>query len=300
MDTEGPVLLLDTNALFFRAFHALPPMNTKRGEPTSAIYGVSALLLKLWREERPKGIAWAKDAPTTFRHEAFDGYKAGRPRMPDALRSQLGRLSALLAATGAPEFEAAGFEADDVLATLAREVSESGIRVRIVTGDRDLFQVARAGVDVLFVGRRGADAKIYDAAEVEARFGVTPAQRPSYVALVGDSSDNLPGVRGVGEKTASALIGRFGSIAGLLAHLDDVTPERVRDALRGAAEQMQRTEALARLREDVPLEPGPRFASLSAASVERLRTLFVELEFSSLLPRLDKLETDAHRASDSG
>lgn len=289
MDGDGPVLLLDTNALFFRAFHALPPMNTTRGEPTSAIYGMSALLLKLFREERPIGIAWAKDAPRTFRHDAFDGYKAGRSRMPDALRAQLGRLSELLAATGAPEFEAAGFEADDVLATLAREVSTSGNRVRIVTGDRDLFQVVGAGVDVLFVGRRGADAKIYDASEVEARFGVAPAQRPSLVALVGDPSDNLPGVRGIGEKTAAALIRRFGSVGGLLEHLDEVTPPRVRDAVRAAAEQIRRTEALARLRDDVPLEPGRRFAPLSPSSIERLRSLFVTLEFSSLLPRFDKL-----------
>jgi DNA polymerase-1 len=180
-----------------------------------------------------------------------------------------------------------------VLATLARELTESGQRARIVTGDRDLFQVVRMGVDVLFVGRRGADAKLYDVAEVEARFGVRPEQRPSFVALVGDPSDNLPSVRGVGEKTAASLIRRFGSIEVLLDHLEDVTPPRVRESLRDAADQMRQTESLARLRCDVPLGPGPRFAPPSGASLENLRALFVELEFSSLLPRLDKLAESA-------
>lgn len=286
---DGPVLLLDTNSLFFRAFHALPPMNTKAGEPTSAIYGLSSLLLKLIREERPKGIAWAKDAPRTFRHEAFDAYKAGRPPVPDALRSQFGRLGDLLSASGAPVFEAIGFEADDVLATLAREVAQSGERVRIVTGDRDLFQVVRTGVDVLFVGRRGADATVYDAHEVQARFGVRPEQLPSLVALVGDASDNLPSVRGIGEKTAAALIGRFENVDGLLGHIDEVTPPRVRDALVSASDQIRRTESLARLRSDVVLAPGPKSVAPSAACFDRLRALFTELEFSSLLPRLDKL-----------
>jgi len=264
-------------------------MNTKAGEPTSAIYGVSTLLLKLLREERPHGVAWAKDSPRTFRHEAFDGYKAGRARMPDELRSQLGRLSELLAASGAPAFEAAGFEADDVLATLASEVSDAGTRVRIVSGDRDLFQTVGPLVDVLFVGRRGADAKIYDEREVLARFGIAPEQRPSFVALVGDATDNLPSVRGVGEKTASSLIRRFGGVGALLEHLQDVTPTHVREAIRAAAEQMRRTEELARLRRDVPLPPGPRFALPSKDAFSNLRALFVELEFTSLLPRLAKV-----------
>jgi DNA polymerase-1 len=130
---------------------------------------------------------------------------------------------------------------------------------------------------------------VCDVREVEARCGVRPEQRPSLVALIGDASDNLPSVRGVGEKTAAALIRRFGDVDCLLAHVEEVTPLRVRDTLRAAADQMRRTESLARLRSDVPLAPGPRFREPSAAAFERLRALFVELEFSSLLPRLEKL-----------
>lgn len=138
-DSPGPVLLLDTSSLFFRAHHALPPMNTRSGEPTSASYGLSLLLLKLFREERPIGLAWAKDGPErTFRHVAFSAYKAQRPPIPDTLRRQLERLDELIAASGGPSFVAPGFEADDVLATLAREIrrEHAAQRVRVVTGDR--------------------------------------------------------------------------------------------------------------------------------------------------------------------
>jgi DNA polymerase-1 len=286
----APVLLLDTSSLFFRAYHALPPMTTRAGEPTSAIYGLSSLLLKLLREERPAGLVWAKDAKgKTFRHSSFPDYKAHRPPVPEGLRAQFARLDQLLTASGAPVFEAPGFEADDVLATLARELRDEGQRVRLVTGDRDLFQLATSDVDVLFVGHRGAEAKVYDAAAVEARFGVSPAQRPSFVALVGDPADNLPKVPGIGEATAAALIRRFGDIARLLEHLEEITQVRVRNALRAAAEQLLRTEELARLRDDVHLGPGPRFAPVLPAGEGRLRALFTELEFSSLLPRLEKL-----------
>src|SRR5204862_6568295 len=140
---------------------------------------------------------WAKDLKDrTFRHASLATYKAHRPAMPEALRSQLARLEELLAASGAPAFGVPGFEADDVLATLSHRLGSAGHRTRIVTGERDLFQIATDGIDVLFVGRRRADATIYDAGAVEARFGICPDQLPSYVALVGDSSDNLPKVPG--------------------------------------------------------------------------------------------------------
>jgi len=284
------VLLLDTYSLFFRAFFALPPMTTVAGRPTSAIYGFSVLLLKLIREERPLGLAFALDAPqATFRHAASPTYKAQRATAPDPLRQQLAVLPRLLEAVGAPAVVAPGFEADDVLATQARALTAQGRATRIVTGDRDLFQVVGHGVDVLFLGARGQKPIVYDLEAIARRYGLTPEQLPLRTALVGDVSDNLPKVPGIGDKTAETLARRFGDAATLLTRLDDVTPLAVRETLRGAAAQIRQTEQLARLRYDVPLPEGPLFTALDPEAIGRIRSLFVELEFGSLLPRLDHI-----------
>src|SRR4051812_20285205 len=200
-------LLLDTYSLFFRAFHALPPMSTRAGEPTSALYGFSSLLLKVLREQPGAALAFALDAPqATFRHEAFDEYKAGRAATASALSAQFERLRQLLDALAVPAFRCPGFEADDVLATLAKRARDQGLPALVVSGDRDLLQLARGSVRVYFVGRRSKEALIYDEAAVFARFGVVSEFLPSYVALIGDPSDNLPGVPGIGASTARRLL----------------------------------------------------------------------------------------------
>lgn len=281
------VLLIDTNSLFFRAFHGLPPMNTSTGVPTSAVYGFSTLVLKLLREEQPHGIAFARDAPAaTFRHVEYREYKAQRAPIPSSLAAQFSWLDRLLAALEVPTFSVPGFEADDVLATLARECREAGESVRVVTGDRDLFQTTAEGVDVLFVGRRQQKPIIYDLAAVEARFSVRPERLPSWMALVGDTSDNLIGVPGVGPGTAKKLLAQYSDVADLLAHLDDVTPDSLRAALGEARERILRNERLARLDSAVPLPAGPRAALPTAAAIARVRELFETLEFKSLLGRL--------------
>ncbi|HET6340407.1 MAG TPA: 5'-3' exonuclease H3TH domain-containing protein [Polyangiales bacterium] len=280
-------LLIDTNSLFFRAFHGLPPMNTSRGVPTSAVYGFSTLVLKLLREEQPDGIAFARDAKAaTFRHVEYGDYKAQRAPIPSPLAAQFSWLDRLLVALDLPTFTVPGFEADDVLATLARELREVGSTVRVVTGDRDLFQTTAEGVDVLFVGRRQQKPIIYDLAAVEARFGVRPERLPSWMALVGDTSDNLIGVRGIGPGTAKKLLAKYHDVADLLQHLDEVTPESLRSSLGEARERIIQNERLARLESAVPLPLGPRVGLPSAAAIERVRELFVELEFKSLLGRL--------------
>jgi DNA polymerase-1 len=284
------VLLLDTSSLFFRAHHALPPMSTRAGEPTAALYGFAALLLKLLREGRPKGLAFALDARgPMFRHALYSGYKEQRPPLPDALGRQLARLPAILDAFGVPVHRAPGFEADDVLATLASRLRADGERARIVSGDRDLFQTIRDGVDVLFVGHRGGEPAVYDVAAVTARFGVPPQRLPSYAALVGDPSDNLPRVPGIGPRTAAKLVARFGDVATLLEHRDQIESGAIRSALLAAADTVTRNEDLARLRSDVPLGDGPLWAPLPRDAAARLRTVFGELEFKSLLPRLEGL-----------
>ena len=303
MARDDTVLLIDTSSVFFRAHHALPPMNTRGGMPTAALYGTSALLLKLLREERPRAMAFALDAPeATFRHRELDSYKGTRPPLPDALRPQLSRLPDLLAASlvvdarhalaafGVPAHRAPGFEADDVLATLARRLGGQGDAVRVVTGDRDLFQVTCDGVDVLFIGRRGEKPIVYDAAAVERRFGVAPERLPFLIALVGDKSDNLPGVPGIGPRSGAKLVASARNAQDLIERAGEIRSTAVRNAILAAADQIFTTERLARLRDDVELSDGALASPVHRDAIEKLRVLFEELEFKSLLPRLSTLE----------
>jgi DNA polymerase-1 len=287
----APVLLLDTYSLFFRAFHALPPMSTRAGEPTSALYGLSSLLLKLLREQRGAALAFALDAPqATFRHDQFDEYKAGRPATPSPLAAQFGRLRELLDVLAVPTFRCPGLEADDVLATLAKRARDAAVPALVVSGDRDLLQLAHGSVRVHFVGRRGKDALVYDEAAVLARFGVAPAHLPSYVALVGDPSDNLPGVPGIGASTAQKLLAGKHSCRELFEQLGAVKSARIRDALEAHRDQILHTESLARLREDAPIGGAEQpWAAPTAGALRAVGKLFEELEFKSLQARLEKL-----------
>ena len=253
---------------------------------------MSVLLLKLLREQTPRGLCFARDrSEPTFRHEQFAAYKAQRAPLPDPLVSQFELLDRLLEALGAPVFSVRGFEADDVIATLAHDFARDGEEVCVVSGDRDLFQVVRERVRVLFIGRRGQPHVLYDEAAIAKRFALTPEQLPSFVALIGDSADNLPGVHGIGDKTAQKLIAQFGTASALLASLDQVKSASVREALSGAAERIRQNEHLARLHSDVPLPEGARYSAFTAEAKASLRAFFEELEFQSLLPRLDKLAT---------
>jgi DNA polymerase-1 len=288
--SERRVLLVDVFALLYRAFYGLPPMTTRAGEPTSAIYGLTVVVLKLLREERPDRIAFAFDLPApTFRAERFAGYKASRARAPAELSRQVARARELAAAFGAPAHASPGFEADDVLATLTRRALAEGSGVVIATGDNDCLQMARAAARVLVFVRGENKPRAYDAAAVRARFGVGPERLAERTALVGDPSDDLPGVAHVGDRTAASLLERFDGLAGILARLDEVTPARVRASLREASPRLLELADLARLRDDVPLAIEPAFAPLSPASRPGVVALFEALEFRSLLPRLDAL-----------
>jgi DNA polymerase-1 len=282
--------LLDTYSLFFRAFHALPRMNTSSGEPTSALYGFSALVLKILREQRPRTLSFALDAPTrTFRSERYPDYKAGRAKLAPELGVQLGRLPELIAAFGVPALCAPGFEADDVLATVALRLNAGGARVLIVSGDRDLLKLASDSVNVWFVGARGKDATLFDAAAVTARFGVPPEKLATWFALVGDNSDHLLGVPGIGPTTATKLVLEHGSVAALLENLERVTPDRTREAIAGAAERLRMNEELATLRLDVPLAEETLAGPMTGEGYAKLGEYFSALEFKSLLPRVEAL-----------
>lgn len=281
-------LLIDTYSLFFRAFYGLPALCTSTGRPTGALYGFSTLLLKLLREEKPSGVALARDLPRpTFRHERFSAYKATRPALPDPLREQLRDLDQLLSALGFPLYAVEGFEADDVLATLATQLSAHE-RVLIVSGDRDLLQLVDDRVEVLFIGQRGKPPIRYDRGAVEARFGFPPERLPSYVALVGDTSDNLPKIPGIGEASAKKLIQHFENIDALLGALATLD-QRTRAKLSDHQEQLRETELLARLRKDVPLAREVETRTLDERAKEETRALFEKWELKSLLARLAAL-----------
>ncbi|HET9957936.1 MAG TPA: 5'-3' exonuclease H3TH domain-containing protein [Polyangiaceae bacterium] len=287
----GPILLVDTYSLVFRAHHALPAMNTQAGEPTSALYGFSTVILKLLKEQRPAALAFALDAPErTFRHEQYAPYKGTRERAPSELVAQLRKLPEFLPAFGVPVHCAPGFEADDVIATLASEFEPRGRQTLIVSGDRDLLQLVTPHTRVWFVGARGQKPTLFDQEQVLQRFGVEPAQLPMRAALVGDTSDNLPGVPGVGPGTAAKLVREFGTVEALVRGLGSVKPSRVQEALASHVQQIVLNEKLCRLVRDVPLSGAPPAAALSAQSFARLRQAFESLEFRSLVPRLDAIE----------
>jgi DNA polymerase-1 len=283
------ILLLDCHSVLFRAFYALPELTTSSGVPTSALYGFSALLLKLLREEQPSGVALARDLPgKTFRHALYAEYKAGRPPAPSPLVAQLGMFDGLVEAFGFPMFSAPGFEADDVLATLAARFGQRGDHVIVVSGDRDLLQTIDDHSEVLFLGQRGKPPVRYDRAAVEKRFGIPPRRLPGYVALVGDTSDNIPKVKGIGDATASQLMRKHATIEALLDALPSLENARTAALLAAHADQLRASEALIRLRRDVELpeiEPQP----LDRAAAQRVRALFEAWELKSLLARLDAL-----------
>src|SRR5215203_2965500 len=221
-------MVLDGNSLTYRAFFALPSdMSTASGQVTNAVFGFTSMLINLMRDHGSGRVAVAFDRPEpTFRHERIDTYKANRESAPDILRQQMGLVRQVVGTLGIPIVELPGFEADDVIATLATEARDAGLDVLVVTGDRDTYQLVEdPHVKVLYNRRGVSDYVLYDEAGIAERTGVPPSLYVPYAALRGDPSDNLPGVPGVGEKTASKLISTYGGLDNVFTHLDDLTPK---------------------------------------------------------------------------
>jgi DNA polymerase-1 len=294
---QKPLLVLfDGNALIHRAFHALPPLTlSKTGEMVSAVYGFALMLLKVINELKPThyAIAFDKAAPT-FRHQMFDQYKAQRPKTPDELIAQLGRVRQLVEAFHIPIFELEGYEADDLLGTLSQQASKQDIETIIVTGDADTMQLVSPRVKVLYPKPRGSfsDTMLYDEAAVSQKYGVTPKQIADFKALVGDPSDNIPGVRGVGEKTAVKLIQQFGSIEQIYEHIDEVTPARLQALLRDNEAAARQSKELATIITQTPVTLNLADCQISQYDRNQVTELFRELEFVSLLPKLPQIETE--------
>ena len=281
-------LLLDGHSLAYRAFYALPAdLATSSGQVTNAAYGFTAMLAKVVGDLSPEGVGVAFDTPTpTFRKEKDDSYKAGRKETPDLFRQQLPLIYQVLESLGIPIIEAPGFEADDVIATLATAAESQGHDVVVVTGDRDSYQLVNdPHIKVLYNKRGVSDYALYDEAGILERTGVTPAQYPEYAALRGDPSDNLPGVPGIGEKTAAKLITTYGNLDGIFANVDDLPPKQ-RANLGEWEQQVRHNHDMSVLRRNVELSISIDDLVSRPFEIEPARSLFNQLEFRTLFPRI--------------
>jgi DNA polymerase-1 len=281
------LVLIDGNSLTYRAFFALPTdMSTASGQVTNAVFGFTSMFINMVKEQQPDGVLVAFDRPEpTFRHDADPEYKAQRQAAPDILRQQMGLVRELLVALGVASIDLAGWEADDLLATVAERAVEAGHQVIIVTGDRDAYQLVRdPGVRVLYNRRGVSDYVMYDEAGIAEKTGVTPAQYPEYASLRGDPSDNLPGVPGVGEKTAAKLINTYGGLDGIFEHLDEQTP-KLRASLSEHEERVRRNRGVMVLRRDAPIEVDLDELAIRPEPSE-VKRLFDFLEFRTLSDRL--------------
>jgi DNA polymerase I len=282
------LMLLDGNSLTYRAFYALPTdMATASGQVTNAVFGFTSMLVNLLKDHKPDTIAVAFDrSEPTFRHEMVVDYKAGRQETPDILRQQMGLVRQVLETLEMPIIDKVGFEADDIIATLATEAKERGDDVIIVTGDRDVYQLVEdPHVKVLYNRRGVSDYVLYDEAGIKERTGVSPSQYVDYASLRGDPSDNLPGIPGVGEKTAAKLINQYGGLDGIFDHVDEQTP-KLRSNLKDNEAQARSNAAAIPLIKDVPLDVELNSLVQKPYDVEAVRQLFNFLEFRSLWDRL--------------
>ncbi len=285
---HGRLFVLDGNNIAYRAFFALPDsIATSAGFPTNALYGFCAMMIKILSDYRPDGVIVAWDSKQkTFRHEEFDAYKAQRKPMPDLLVEQWPFFVELAEAFGFVNLAAPGFEADDIIATLARQADAEGRELVIVTGDRDALQLVTEHVTVMSNTQGITEVKMYDPAAVVERFGVLPRLIPDLIGLKGDTSDNIPGVPGIGEKTAAQLLAEFGSLEEVLAGVDRVKGPKRQALLREHCETARLSKRLAILDRDAPIEIHKAEVAPHQVDRERLRELFGRFEFASLLDRL--------------
>ncbi len=281
--------MVDGHALLHRAFHALPPLTTSRGELVNAVYGFSMMLLRVLEDIKPDYVAVTFDrAAPTFRHAQYTGYKSHRIKAPDELYAQLEKVKEVVDALSIPVFEMDGYEADDLIGTLVKQATENGIEnleIYIVTGDRDTFQLVRPRVKVYAPGKSYSDVVIYDEVKIKQKYGLAPRQLIDFKALAGDPSDNIPGVRGIGEVSATKLLQQYESIENLYRHLFEL-PERVKKMLEEGAEEAVLSKQLATIDMEAPLKLDLTCCRLGNYNRQKALKLFQELEFKSLIPRL--------------
>ncbi len=294
--------LIDGHALAYRTYFALTGaggatrFTTKAGEPTAGVYGFASVLLRLLTEETPEYLAVCFDTGRTFRDDIYPDYKATREKMPEDLVPQLNRIRQLVQAFGIPIFEKEGYEADDVLGAMAQQAAKAGLHPVIITGDRDLLQLSDENITIRLAGQKLSEAIDYTPKEVQKKFGVRPEQIVDFKALVGDSSDNIPGVRGIGEKTAVDLLQQYDSLDAIYQHLDEI-PGRYRSKLIEQKEQAYMSKRLAQIVTDLPLRFEPDACRTRDYNRDTVVELFRELEFRTLLDRLPGLNRESHQMS---
>lgn len=286
------LVLIDGHHLMYRAYWAIPrTLTTKAGEQVNAVFGFASMILTILKKEEPDALLICFDAgEETFRHQENATYKEGRAETPDDFYVQIPRILSLVDAFGFPHNSNTKYEADDLLCTYAKAGEAAGMRVTIVTGDRDALQLATPHVRVAIPHSGYQEAEYLGPAEIVAKYGIRPDQVPAYKGLVGDSSDNLPGVKGIGPKTAAELIQKYGTLDGIYEHLADVRPA-VRTKLEVDRKQAYFCEHMAQLICDIPLDPPLEQLRLQNLPVDPLFALFQELEFTLLTRRLREFLT---------
>uniref|UniRef100_UPI003D90371F DNA polymerase I n=1 Tax=Gordonia sp. B7-2 TaxID=3420932 RepID=UPI003D90371F len=301
-DRKPVLMLLDGHSLAYRAFFALPAENfkTATGQTTNAVYGFTSMLINLLRDEEPTHVAAAFDVSRkTFRSEMYPEYKAQRSKSPDEFNGQVDLTKEVLDALGIPVMAIEGYEADDIIATLATQADAEGFSVLVVTGDRDSLQLVNERITVLYPRKGVSDLTRFTPEEVEKKYGLTPVQYPDYAALRGDPSDNLPGIPGVGEKTASKWIREYGSLASLVDHVDEVKG-KVGDALRAHLASVQTNRQLTELVRDMQLPATPDELAVVGWDRDRIHQLFDDLEFRVLRDRLFSTLSSVEPEAESG
>ena len=287
------LFLIDGAELAYRAYFAFirNPLINSKGENTSAVFGFTNTLLKLLREEEPDYIAVVFDTKKpTFRHKMFEAYKATREKMPEEMSAQLPRIRQVVEALNIPILEVEGYEADDLIGTLAVRGSKLGYEIIIFSGDKDMLQLVGDGIKVMRPGREGRETVLINREEVKQAIGVEPERIPDFLGLMGDSSDNVPGVPGVGPKTAAKLIGEFGGVEEMLKDLKKVSPERLREKIREHREKALLSKRLVTISTDIPVEIEiERLAKGEPHTTELIR-LFQDLEFTKFLSQITPQE----------
>lgn len=279
------LVIIDGHAILHRAYHALPPLTTSKGEMVNAVYGFASMLLRVISDLKPTHLVVAFDTPEpTFRNKLFKDYQIQRPKADEEFIPQIDFVKKLVKEMGIPTFEKAGFEADDVIGTLATKADTD--EVVIVTGDRDMLQLVDGKTKIYMPVKGLSESKLYGEKEVEDKYGIKPSQIVDYKALVGDASDNYPGVEGIGPKTASALLSRFQTLEQIYKKNNEIESEKVKKALDDHLDSAEMAKKLATIVTDVPINIDIGKCKLPDLDRPNIHSLFEELEFRSLIPRL--------------
>ncbi len=288
------ILLVDTHSLARRAFYAVPALHTQSGVPTNAVYGFVNMLLRFLAERKPTHVVAAFDLPgPTFRHQTFAEYKATRKPPPDEFKAQIPLLRGVLDALRIPVAEKEGYEADDIIGTLSRKAAEEGFSVLILSGDRDCLQLVCPAVSAVVPVKGISDVREFDPDRIHEEVGIEPAQIPDMKGLAGDHSDNIPGVKGIGEKTAIDLLKRYSNLEGVFEHLDEIGPARVQSLLKNGREMAFLSRELATISKDAPVDEDLGRYEWAGMDPEKAAEVFRRLEFHSLISRLRLLPSSA-------